>query len=259
MQLPQQLGIWRLGKRVHQNDTFHVALAQPVDAVGSPRWDYIVKLGIGENGPHGIHQTIAAGSTVAHPNVIAVLDGDPVGEFPYVVMPRLHGPTLERRLSPHSPPLPVLLWIVRQVCQALGALHGAGWTHRDIKPSNVIVGDNGHVTLIDLAFATTQSPVDQDAFRGTPKYAAPELLSDSPVSGPAADVFALGRVLWEGLTSVETKNENALRAACELVERMVEETPSSRPTAAELTQALLRMEIDTLSEHVGPHRARRAA
>ena len=139
-----------------------------------------------------------------------------------------------------------------------GALHNAGWTHRDIKPSNVIVGDNGHVTLIDLAFATTNK-VDHQAYRGTPKYAAPELLSDDPVAGPAADVFALGRLLWEGLTMVETKNENALRAACELVERMVEETPSSRPTAAELTQTLLRMEIDTLSEHVDPHHIRRAA
>lgn len=259
MQLPQQLGLWRLGQPVHQNDTFHVALAQPVDAKGSRRWDYVVKLAVGRDGQQGIHQTIAAGSSILHPNVISILDGDPLGTSPYVIMPRLEGATLAERLSQNGTALPVLLWIVRQLCQSLEAVHGAGWSHRDIKPANVFVGENGHVTLLDLAFASPQTIHPDATFRGTPKYAAPELLTSSPNPGPAADIFALGRVLWEGLARVETQNEKALSIACELVERMVADDPTERPTAQELTQTLLRLEIDTLSEHVGPQTRRRAA
>ncbi|MEL6108623.1 MAG: protein kinase family protein [Planctomycetota bacterium] len=259
MQLPQQLGLWRLGQPVHQNDTFQVALAQPVDAKGSRRWDYVVKLGHRRDGQLGIHQTIAAGSSILHPNVVSILDGDPLGTFPYVIMPRLEGATLAERMTQNGTALPVLLWIVRQLCQALEAVHGSGWSHRDIKPANVFVGENGHVTLLDLAFASPQAIQDDATFKGTPKYAAPELFTSAPTRGPAADIFAVGRVLWEGLARVETQNEEALSAACELVERMVAEEPSDRPTAHELTQTLLRLEIDTLSEHVGPQTGRRAA
>ncbi|MEO1529734.1 MAG: protein kinase family protein [Planctomycetota bacterium] len=260
MKLPSQVGIWRLGNPIHQNDTCAVAAAQPVDAAGSPRWDYVVKLGIGEEGRLGVHQTISVGSAVSHPNIVAVLDGDPVAEFPFVVMPRLEGATLEQRLKQPGTPLPVLLWVTRQLCQALETLHASGWSHRDIKPSNLIVGENGHVTLIDLAFATEQSAAGREPFRGTPKYAAPELLEPETVASlVASDIFSVGRLLWEGLTRVETQNEAALSAVCELVERMVDDSPAKRPTASELTQTLLRMEIDTLREHVGPGASRRAA
>ena len=46
-------------------------------------------------------------------------------------------------------PLPVALWLVRQIAQGLEALHASGWVHGDVKPENAIVGSRGHVTLVD--------------------------------------------------------------------------------------------------------------
>ncbi|WP_372895174.1 protein kinase [Stieleria sp.] len=258
--LPEQLGIWRLGSSLCTNSAFCVTFAQPVDAVGSPRWDYAMKLATLPDGRDGIAGSIAAGAQIRHPNVVPILDGNASGAWPYLTMPLLEGRTMKWHLSsgPRKP-LPVALWLIRQICQGLGAIHAAGWTHGDVKPDNVIVGSNGHVTLIDLAFAH-QGRLDQSApFRGTRQYAAPELLTNASSGSPASDIFATGRMLWEWLARVETTNEQILSPACELVECMVDAAPENRPAADEVTATLLRMEIDTLGEHIVPARPRRAA
>ena len=51
-------------------------------------WDYVVKLGLGRDGQFGIHQSIAAGAAISHPNVVTILDGDPIASLPFIVMPR---------------------------------------------------------------------------------------------------------------------------------------------------------------------------
>ncbi|WP_182869045.1 protein kinase domain-containing protein [Rhodopirellula sp. JC639] len=258
--LPEQLGIWRLGSNVREGASFCVCFAQPVDAVGSPRWDYAMKVATSPDGRTGIASSIAAGAVIRHPNVVPVLDGNASGEWPYVAMPLLDGRTMKWHLaSGPRKPLPVALWLIRQICQGLAAMHAAGWTHGDVKPDNVIVGSNGHVTLIDLAFAH-QGTMDPSApFRGTRKYAAPELLVNASAGTPASDLFAAGRMLWEWLARVETSNEQVLSPVCELVECMVDEAPENRPSADEVTATLLRMEIDTLGEHIVPTVQRRAA
>lgn len=258
--LPKQLGIWRLGPAMHLNSTCCVVRAQPVDASGSPRWDYVIKLGLGPDGRDGIARSVAAGAMTAHPNVVPILDGDIDASQPFIVMPLLEGETMKWHLA-NGPrkPLPVALWLVRQVCQALEAMHSTGWTHGDVKPENIIVGNNGHVTLLDLGFSHHGTMIQSAPFRGTPQYAAPELLVNASSGNHASDLFAAGRILWEWLTHVDTSSEMILSPICELVEQMVNETPHDRPSAKDVTKALLRLEIDTLGEHIVPEQQRRAA
>lgn len=257
---PEQIGIWRLGSEIHRSSAFRVFRSQPVDAAGSPRWDYIVKTGSSENARLGVCQSIAVGASVQHPNLVPVLDGDASNGDAFLVMPLIPGQTMRATLDAVvSKPLPVALWLVRQLCQSLDALHLSGWTHRDVKPENIVVGPNGHVTLVDLAFCHQGTASSNSLFRGTPRYAAPELFANASASTSASDVFAAGRILWEWLVKVDTENDLLLRPVCELVERMVDEVPQQRPSAGEVTQALLRLEIDTLGRHIGPVDVRRAA
>jgi serine/threonine protein kinase len=71
---------------------------------------------------------------------------------------------------------------------ALSALHAQGLTHRDIKPANIIFVD-GVPKLADIGLVAVSG---QRSFVGTEGYVPPE----GPGT-PAADIFSLGKVLYE--------------------------------------------------------------
>lgn len=261
---PSILGIWRIGEPLHRSATAELSRAQPADAEGSPRWDYVIKRAL--QGDHELEsrrqigQYVAAAAGTVHPNLVAVLDASTTGANPYLVMPWLEGQSMQQRLEAASPtPLPVALWLVRQVAQALEALHADGWVHGDVKPDNVIVGTRGHVTLVDLGFASRVHTLPGNQYRGTPAYSAPESLSGDLAAMPTMDIFSLGRVLWQWMTRTQPVSQSVLEPVADLVEAMVATDPADRPPAAMVVKQLLRLEIETLGRHIGPGGASYAA
>jgi hypothetical protein len=94
--------------------------------------------------------------------------------------------------------------LVRDAARALGHAHTAGVVHRDVKPENLLVDAQGRVRVADFGLALVQG---QDRLTrtgqtvGTLFYAPFEQLTgERGLMGPAADVFALGVVLYQGLT-----------------------------------------------------------
>src|SRR5262245_14752133 len=160
---------------------------------------------------------------VTHANICRIFDlfehvaipgngGVPSAVF--VTMELLHGETLSQRLSlagtfTTAEALP----IVRQMAAALGAAHSAGIVHRDFKTNNVmLIGGDGkqplRVVVTDFGLAhrvadevTAEStPISAPGdIVGTLDYMAPEQL-ESKVVTPAADIYALGVVLYEMMT-----------------------------------------------------------
>ncbi len=79
-----------------------------------------------------------------------------------------------------------------RLAEALHHLHRARLIHRDIKPSNIVFVD-GHPKLADIGLVTAAEV--SNTFVGTEGFVPPE--------GPGsmrADIFALGRVLYEAAT-----------------------------------------------------------
>jgi eukaryotic-like serine/threonine-protein kinase len=244
-----------------QTSSNEIFLAQTANSAGSNRWEYVIRRGTaGLVARQQINAFLSSAAAVTHPNLIAVLDGSTDASIPYLVMPRIIGRNLQAvRADQGTLPLPWTLWIVRQASSGLEALHAAGWVHGDIKPDNLMIDNQGQVTLMDLGLATPIHTMRRSSIRPMPEYAAPETLKGNFAALPSSDIFSLGRVLWENLMLLPPTPTRLIEPVADLVERMVHENPSDRPTAFEVASELLRIEVRVLSQHIGPTQIRQAA
>ncbi len=90
-----------------------------------------------------------------------------------------------------------------QICEGLAHAHATGILHRDVKPSNVLLAeaDRVSVRLLDFGLARmreSETLTAQGDVPGTLAYISPERLAGEPAT-EAADVWAVGVMLWEGL------------------------------------------------------------
>ena len=172
-----------------------------------------------------------ATTTIAHPNVVEVLDLDVDRErgIPYIVQEFLEGETLEgylaarpgRRVDPAE-----ALTILMPVMEALVAAHACGIVHRDLKPANLFLSRSrsGEMVpkVIDFGIAKHVDAVEGSASRtqagtaiGTPSYMSPEQVAGLTDIDAQTDVWSLGIVLFEMLTGrlpFESPNLNVLMA-----------------------------------------------
>jgi len=242
---------------LHSGPWTELFTAQPADAAGSPRCDYVLKIARHRleeqaEGALQIRGEIAAAASIRHPNVMTILDHCLQAARPYLVMPRLEAATLQQLLDERfAQPLPVVLWWARQAAQGTVAIHAEGWVHRDLKPANLMVSPQGHVTILDFGFATQANNVADPIFRGTPQFAAPEVLRGDTPANPAADVYALGCLLKRMLT-ISQQGAPLPEAVEALLGDTLAERPQQRPAAASLVDRLLRLEIETLGRHIRP-------
>ena len=94
-----------------------------------------------------------------------------------------------------------------QACDGLGAAHKEGVLHRDIKPGNLFVLDEGRtLKVMDFGIAKAQrvegSLTATGTLVGSPAYIAPERLRGDGGDGVAADLYALGVVMYQLVTGV---------------------------------------------------------
>jgi hypothetical protein len=66
------------------------------------------------------------------------------------------------------------------------------------------------------------------------------------------DIFSLGRILWQWITQTHQVSQSLLEPVADLVQDMVANDPNERPSASEVVQQLLHLEIETLGRHIGP-------
>ncbi len=115
-------------------------------------------------------------------------------------------------------PVTELIAVGIDIAKAIHVLHDANIIHRDLKPENVIMrrlsGGLTKAALIDFGFARldphgqSKRPNDDaltgitraDTMLGTIAYMAPEQVLNSRDVGRAADIYALGAILYRAMT-----------------------------------------------------------
>src|SRR5262249_13688276 len=124
---------------------------------------------------------------------------------PFFAMEFLEGGTLSARLGGVPQPPREAARLLQTLAEAVEHAHCLGIIHRDLKPDNVLLTADGIPQITDLGMARQLADeLRQTEFGrqlGTPSYMAPEQASGrSHEAGPAADVYALGAILYECLT-----------------------------------------------------------
>jgi len=144
----------------------------------------------------------AAAARVSDPGLVRVVHRGEREGLPYLLLQYVPGPSLRELLDEHGPlPEPRLRALGAELARALALLHAADLAHGDVKPENVRLDGDGRAVLLDLGFART-ARLDAGAPQaGSLAYLSPERARGAGAS-PAADVFALGVVLYELATGV---------------------------------------------------------
>ena len=140
-----------------------------------------------------------------HPNVVQVYDQ---GRFEdgryYIAMEHVPGGNLKDRIDRTGPLDPVeATRFASQIAEALRVAHERGMVHRDIKPENVLLAAAGEAKVADFGIAlaaSTSSTSGTNLVFGTASYMSPEQAMGERV-GPQSDLYSLGVVLYEMLTS----------------------------------------------------------
>jgi serine/threonine protein kinase len=171
-----------------------------------------------------------------HPNIVQIYDVGEVAGRPYFALEYVAGGSLAQHLNgtPQSPRLAAQL--VEVLARAVQAAHANGVIHRDLKPANILLVSAQHGTAgpLDKTLSPNMLPADGGLLKmdlkiadfgvakcasgdresqlhrgltvtgdilGTPSYMAPEQAAPiGPPIGPAADIYALGAILYELLT-----------------------------------------------------------
>ena len=156
-----------------------------------------------------------------HPHIVQIHE---IGQWqppdqpepaPYFAMEYVPGGSLDRLLKRGPLPAADAAQLLEVLARAVQAAHAAGIVHRDLKPANVLLAEPvpGNSGSLDFGFpkiADFGLARHVDAGRhqtvtgqvmGTPAYMAPEQAESRPDVGPAADVWALGVILYQCLTA----------------------------------------------------------
>lgn len=153
---------------------------------------------------------------VRHPNVLQVLDygtasfkkGEQEMVVEYLAMEYIPGGTLRSTMSAegfHPDEDRSREWIsmyFMPVLEGVRALHELGIVHRDLKPENVLLdGPTPKLADFGLARSCSLTPVTQSLdIKGTPPYMSPEHFMDLKRTDERADVYSLGKILYEAVS-----------------------------------------------------------
>jgi serine/threonine-protein kinase len=222
---------------------------------------------------------VRATAKLSHWNSVDIYDygRTPDGTF-YYVMEFLPGHNLGELVSGHGPlPAGRIVYLMRQICDALAEAHGHNLIHRDIKPANIYCAYRGGMfdvaKLLDfglakpLTDANSSGLTQEGSITGSPLYMSPEQASSEEVDA-RSDIYSLGAVMYFMATGKPPfAYENPLKVMIahasedpeppryvngdvpaeleEIILRSLEKRPEDRfQTVAELRDALEQVPVD---------------
>jgi WD40 repeat protein/tetratricopeptide (TPR) repeat protein len=140
-----------------------------------------------------------------HPHIVQIYEVGEQEGLPYFSLEYVTGGSLAQQLDGTPRPPRQAAELVETLARAMHAAHQRGIVHRDLKPGNILMTAEGAPKITDFGLAKkldgTAHQTASGAIMGTPSYMAPEQAGGKTKElGPAADIYALGAILYELLT-----------------------------------------------------------
>ncbi len=148
-----------------------------------------------------------ATNRIRHEHIVDITDYGEEGKLVYLVMELLEGEPLNHRIARGAMPPREAIQLLMQIARALARAHELEVIHRDLKPENIFLTQRDgqtHAKLLDFGLAHVRNEsrlTAAGAVFGTPEYLSPEQARGAPNPGPASDLYALGVVFFEMLTT----------------------------------------------------------
>ncbi|MCB9834197.1 MAG: serine/threonine protein kinase [Planctomycetes bacterium] len=192
-------------------------------------------------------QEARAMARLTHPNIVTIHDfGQTACGLHYIVMEYVDGRPLSALLAEGALTPTRFLDVIAQVSDALAYAHGQNVVHRDMKPENILVDGRDVAKIADFGIAKLEGErhvarlTKTHQILGTPLYMAPEQAQAAATVDHRADLYAIGVMLYEGLTgkfpgrSIEapTRAAQVDRKVDPLVLGLLERDPTRRSGSA---------------------------
>jgi serine/threonine protein kinase len=188
-------------------------------------WD-----GASGNASARFYREAEAAGRMRHPNLVQIYEVGTHASLPFLSLEYVEGGSLAEHLTGVPLPIRPAVALMETLARGMHYAHERGIVHRDLKPANVLLAISDQQPALSCAQEGETRPLTADGYVrmavpkitdfglaklldedvrltrtglivGTPSYMAPEqvLPGGQPV-GPAADVYALGVILYELLS-----------------------------------------------------------
>lgn len=164
-----------------------------------------------------------------HENMPAFVDSGEREGCEWIAIEWVEGERLDKWWENNKNPIEMLI-VFKQLFGFLSFMHQNGYLHNDIKPSNILILPGAKIKVVDFGTTCKQDKLfwGKRGVVGTPRYMAPEMITDNQNITQQADIYSAGAVLYELVTGKRFRKEDALMDA------LIEAVRQPSPTASDI-------------------------